>query len=201
MLKFAPEGFPFMIAFGLLAVLFTVLTAFMFYFFRDPERTTPNRPDAFISPADGRILLVRESVEVPGFAKPCTQISIFMSPFNVHINRAPCDGTVVSVQHTAGRFLAAYKEDAPKKNERNEIIFETVFGNLLIRQCAGFIARRTVCRVPPGTRLRQGERFGLIKFSSRVDLYVPTGAHVLVKTGDRVLSGETVLAEMNNMKG
>lgn len=196
MMKFAPEGLPFIVLFAGLTLISAVMLGFMFYFFRDPERSTPNRPDAFISPADGRILLVNEGVEVSGLQKPCTQISIFMSPFNVHVNRAPCDGTVVSVQHTAGRYLAAYKDEAPRQNERNEIVFSTAFGNLLIRQCAGFIARRTVCRVPPGTHLCQGERFGIIKFSSRVDLYIPSESRVLVKKGDCVLAGETILAEM-----
>ena len=201
MLKFAPEGVPFIAVFAILTLIFAVLTGFMFYFFRDPDRVTPNRPDAFISPADGRILLVSEGVDVPGFPKPCTQISIFMSPLNVHVNRVPCDGTVVSVQYTAGSHLAAYNDDAPRRNERNEIVFSTAFGNLLIRQCAGFVARRTVCRATPGTHLRQGERFGIIKFSSRVDLYVPAEASVAVKKGDCVLAGVTILAEMKNSKG
>ncbi|MEI6970544.1 MAG: phosphatidylserine decarboxylase [bacterium] len=200
MLKFAPEGFPFIAVFAVLTVVFGILTGFMLYFFRDPERVTPNRPSAFISPADGRILLVREGVDVPGLDGVRTQISIFMSPLDVHVNRAPCAGTVKEVKYTAGRYLAAYKDDAPRLNERNEIIFATAFGDLLIRQCAGFIARRTVCRVAPGTALRQGERFGIIKFSSRVDLYVPAGAKVAVKAGDRVLAGVTVLADMETTK-
>lgn len=201
MMKFAPEGLPFIVVFAGLTLICAVLLGFMLYFFRDPERATPNRPDAFISPADGRILLVSEGVTVPGFPRPCTQVSIFMSPFNVHVNRVPCDGTVVSVQYTAGSHLAAYRDEAPRRNERNEIVFATAFGNLLIRQCAGFVARRTVCRVTPGTHLRQGERFGIIKFSSRVDLYVPSEARVTVRKGDCVLAGETILAEMGNVKG
>lgn len=201
MLKLAPEGFPFIAVFAVLALIFAILTGFMFYFFRDPDRATPDRPRAFISPADGRILMVCEGVSVPGLEGTRTQISIFMSPFNVHVNRAPCDGTIVSVQHTAGRYFAAYKDEAPRLNERNEIVFSTAFGNLLIRQCAGFIARRTVCRVAAGAHLRQGERFGIIKFSSRVDLYVPDGARVAVKKDDRVLAGVTILAEMDNTGG
>ncbi|MEI6808704.1 MAG: phosphatidylserine decarboxylase [bacterium] len=201
MMKFAPEGLPFIVVFAALTLICAVLLSFVIYFFRDPERVTPDRPDAFISPADGRILLVNEGVDVPGFSRPCTQISIFMSPFNVHVNRVPCDGTVVSVQYTAGRHLAAYREDSPRLNEKNEIVFSTAFGNLLIRQCAGFVARRTVCRATPGTHLRQGERFGIIKFSSRVDLYVPSEARVAVRKGDCVLAGETILAEMVKVKG
>ncbi len=216
MLKIAPEGWPFVAvgtlsalaltavsrygggmvgtAAALLALAGVALTLFVLYFFRDPERATPDRPDAFISPADGRIIVVQEVVESRYFNAPRLQISIFMSPANVHVNRAPCAGTVVSTRHNTGRHFAAYREGASLRNENSEMVLETDHGRILVRQVAGFIARRTVCRVGPGAVLRQGERFGIIKFSSRLDVYLPAGSTPQVAIGDRVRAGETILA-------
>jgi phosphatidylserine decarboxylase len=218
MLKIAPEGWPFVagctsaalaltavalfcpgvtgsIA-ALLTLVLVALALFMLYFFRDPERRTPDRPDAFISPADGRIIVVQDVVESRYFNEPRRQISIFMSPFNVHVNRSPCAGTVVSSRHNTGKHFAAYREGAMLRNENNELVLETARGRILVRQVAGFIARRTVCRVGPGDALRQGGRFGIIKFSSRVDVYLPAGCVAQVAVGDRVRAGETILAAM-----
>ena len=217
-MKLAPEGYPFVLIFLLLtaiavvlafvttpkighiaelmALILVFLTCFMLYFFRDPDRISPARADAFVSPADGRILLVRD-VDEPVYCKGARkQISIFMSPFNVHVNRAPCDGTVRDVQHHHGKYLAAYRDDASLKNENTEMALDGRFGTILVRQVAGYIARRTVCRVKPGEQLSQGQRFGIIKFSSRVDVYLPATCHVQVKPGDRVLAGKTILAIM-----
>jgi phosphatidylserine decarboxylase len=218
MLKIAPEGWPF-VAVGtlsalalaaaslfcagvlgqiaaLLTLVLAVLALFMLYFFRDPERRTPHRPEAFISPADGRIIVVEDVVESRYFNEPRRQISIFMSPCNVHVNRSPCDGTVISTRHNTGKHFAAYREGASIRNENSEMVLETSHGLILVRQVAGFIARRTVCRVAPGARLKQGERFGIIKFSSRLDVYLPAGSVAQVAIGDRVRAGETILAEM-----
>ena len=119
-----------------------------------------------------------------------------MSPANVHVNRAPCAGTVVSTRHNTGRHFAAYREDASIRNENSEMVMETAYGRILVRQVAGFIARRTVCRVVAGAVLRQGERYGMIKFSSRLDVYLPASSVAQVAIGDRVLAGETILAVM-----
>jgi len=218
MLKIAPEGWPFVAGCTLAALALTAvslfcgggtgqvaalltlvlvaLALFMLYFFRDPERRTPDRPEAFVSPADGRIIVVQDVVESRYFNEPRRQISIFMSPFNVHVNRAPCDGTVVSSRHNTGKHFAAYREGATLRNENNELVLETAYGRILVRQVAGFIARRTVCRVGPGVALKQGGRFGIIKFSSRVDVYLPAGCVAQVAVGDRVRAGETILAAM-----
>jgi len=216
--KIAPEGHPFILVFALLSLIVAVvarmhdgvwgliavaltlvlvaLTGFMLYFFRDPERQTPDRPDAFISPADGRIIVVQEVVERRYFNEPRLQISIFMSPANVHVNRSPCDGTVFSTRHNTGKHFAAYREGASLRNENSEMVLETNNGRILVRQVAGFLARRTVCRVGPGAVLKQGERFGIIKFSSRLDVYLPATSLPQVAIGDRVLAGETILATM-----
>ncbi|MBF0321277.1 MAG: phosphatidylserine decarboxylase, partial [Nitrospirae bacterium] len=121
-------------------------------------------------------------------------ISIFMSPLNVHVNRAPCDGEVVSVKHTPGSFKKAFLDEASLHNDNIAMVLRTTKGDILLRQIAGSIARRAVCRVAPGDTLKQGQRYGIIKFSSRVDIYLPLSAKVIVKPEDKVLSGETVIA-------
>ena len=207
MIKFAPEGYPFILFFLAITVLSAVfapwvaiiplaLTLFMLYFFRDPERQIPDNKDIFVSPADGKIIVIREINEPRHLNADVKQISIFMSPFNVHVNRAPCDGKVKTVQHNAGKFFAAYKDDASLKNENIEMVLESRYGELLVRQVAGFIARRAVCRKNEGDILLRGERYGVIKFSSRVDIYLPQTSTVFVKLGDMVKAGETILAKI-----
>lgn len=218
MIRIAPEGWPFIlggtlgtavlaaVALGtgglpgqgvaLLTLLVAGFTAFCFYFFRDPERQTPCRPDAFISPADGRIIVVQEVLESRYFQEPRLQVSIFMSPANVHVNRAPSAGTVLSTRHNTGKHFAAWREGASLRNENSEMVLETAHGRILVRQVAGFLARRTVCRVKPGAVLQQGERFGIIKFSSRLDVYLPAACLAQVVVGDRVRAGETILAAL-----
>ncbi len=218
MFKIAPEGYPFVLgcalpalilaglahpaagATGLCLVLLslamTALAGFMLYFFRDPERRTPDQPAAFISPADGRIIVDQEVLETRYFQERRRQISIFMSPANVHVNRAPCAGTVVSTCHNRGRHLAAYRDGASIRNENSELVLQTRHGLILVRQVAGLVARRTVCRVKAGDVLKPGARFGIIKFSSRLDVYLPADCVVQVAIGDRVRAGETVLAAM-----
>jgi len=211
MLKFAPEGYPFIVFFGIItvlavyfagllfAVLPLLLTLFMFYFFRDPEREAPSEKDVFVSPADGKVFLIRDVEEPKYFIAEMKEISIFMSPMDVHVNRVPCDGTVKKVRHNKGRFTAAYKEDSSVTNENIEMVLETAYGHVLLRQVAGFVARRAVCRKKEGEMLARGERYGMIKFSSRLDIYLPQNVTVKVKIGDRVKAGETILARV--MKG
>ena len=207
MLNFAPEGYPFITVFGVItlaalllgwawaAIIPFALTLFMLYFFRDPERHIPGNKDIFVSPADGKIIVIREIHESRHLNAEVKQISIFMSPFNVHVNRSPCDGKVKTVQHNAGKFFAAYKDEASLKNENIEMALETRYGEILVRQVAGFIARRAVCRKNEGDILQRGERYGIIKFSSRLDVYLPKASNVAVKPGDMVKAGETILAK------
>lgn len=210
-MKFAPEGYPFIGFFAVftaivyaagglwIAVLSFTITLFMFYFFRDPERSIPEGDNIFVSPADGKIIVIRpvQGNLIPALPKDTKtkfiQISIFMSPLNVHVNRAPCDGTVESVVHIKGRFLSAFKDEASIQNENIAMLLNTKHGKILVRQVAGFVARRAVCRVKPGDTLQKGERYGLIKFSSRLDVYLPATTGIKVKLGDKVKSGETIL--------
>lgn len=208
MFKFAPEGYPYIGFFGVItvivyiaggsfaAILPFVLTLFMLYFFRDPERSVPVGDDIFVSPADGRVIVVSKTYEDRHLKSSALQISIFMSPLNVHVNRAPCDGTVESVLHTKGKFLSAFKPEASLQNENIAMVLDTKYGKILVRQVAGFIARRAVCRVKPGDALKAGGRYGVIKFSSRVDIYLPDNAKIMVKINDRVRAGETVIGSI-----
>jgi phosphatidylserine decarboxylase len=205
MLRVAPEGYPFIAVFLAITIIIApvfgtmwaliplALTLFMVYFFRDPERVVPPAL-GYISPADGRIVLVGQEREEQYLKGDVLQVSIFMSPLNVHVNRAPCNGRIVEIKHTPGSFRAAYKKEASWKNENTAMHMNCAGGDVLVRQVAGFLARRTVNRMKPGDSLERGERFGMIKFSSRVDLYLPPGAEPKVKVGDRVKAGETILA-------
>ena len=219
MFRFAPEGYPYFITFALLIIIAAVfgkpwmiivpfaLLLFMFFFFRDPDRIVPQDKGIFVSPADGRIILIQNVNEdiissYPPLAKGgeggFIKISIFMSPFNVHVNRAPCDGVVKMVRHTPGSFFAADKDKASMYNENIAMLLEGDEGRILVRQVAGFIARRAVCRVKEGDKVKRGERYGLIKFSSRLDVFLPLNTEVRVKLGDKVKAGETVLGIIEN---
>jgi len=204
-MKFAKEGYPFIGFFAVVTalslllgplwiVLFPlVLTLFMAYFFRDPEREIPDGEGLIVAPADGKILVLQTIRETQYINNEVLQISIFMSPLNVHVNRAPCDGIVEKVIHTPGKFLSAFKPEASVQNENITMTMSTIYGTILVRQIAGFIARRAVCRVAPGEALRRGSRYGVIKFSSRVDIFLPPSTIPKVKLGDRVTAGETIL--------
>ena len=192
MIRFAPEGYPFIIVCGvatfilallagmLFALPLFVLTLFMLYFFRDPERDIPYDKHIFVSPADGKVILIKDLHESAHLNADTKEISIFMSPFNVHVNRSPCDGKVKKIKHKKGRFLAAYRDDASLKNENIEMVLETEYGDLLVRQVAGLVARRAVCRKNEGDILSRGERYGIIKFSSRLDVYLPKQSKIMV---------------------
>ena len=166
----------------------------MAFFFRDPERAIPEGKGFFVSPADGKVILVKDVHEKEYLNSDVKEISIFMSPLDVHINRAPCDGKVSVVKYSPGKFMAAYKDDASVKNENIVMVLDAEKDRMLVRQVAGFVARRAVCRVKAGDMLKRGERYGLIKFSSRLDVYLPKDAHIKVRPGDRVRAGETVIA-------
>jgi phosphatidylserine decarboxylase len=141
------------------------------------------------------VLLVEPIDDTEWVGRRMTMISVFMSPLNVHVNRAPCSGEVVRVKHIAGQFLKAYHKEAPWKNEQTNMVLKCdAGGEILVRQVAGAVARRTVCRVRPGARLERGERYGMIKFSSRVDVYLPEDVDVRVAVGERVYAGQTILA-------
>ena len=169
---------------------------FCLYFFRDQERTAPADERMIVAPADGRVLAVAEEREERYLHAAATRISIFMSPLDVHVNRSPVGGTVAAVEHTAGRFRAAFADKASLDNERNALVLEGGGRRYLCVQVAGALARRIVCRVCPGDRLGRGERFGMIMFGSRVDLFLPVGVCPTVRPGDRVRAGASVVAEV-----
>lgn len=177
-----------------MAGAFGALALFMVFFFRDPERTVPDLPDAVVSPADGRVLIA--GAAEPASAPPgdWKQISIFLSPLDVHINRIPIGGRVARVEYTPGRFLAAYRPESARVNERNDIWIERGGTVAVCRQVVGVLARRLVCRVGPGAAVHTGQRFGLMKFGSRIDLFLPPHATLRAAAGDRVRGGETVVA-------
>jgi phosphatidylserine decarboxylase len=177
-----------------LAAAFALLALFMVYFFRDPDRAVPGQPDAVVSPADGRVLMAGEAEPASAPPGAWKQVSIFLSPLDVHINRIPIGGRVTRVEYTPGRFLAAYRPESARVNERNDVWIERDGGAVVCRQVVGVLARRLVCRVAPGATVRTGERYGLMKFGSRIDLYLPPRATLRVAVGERVRSGETVVA-------
>ena len=183
------------LGYSLLTVLLLVITTFILMFFRDPERMAPQIDRGVISPADGKIIFV-DTVKDERFSDDETlKISIFMNVFNVHVNRIPFAGTVRSVSHVAGSFLAADSEKAHLHNEycAARIVTEND-REITVVQIAGLIGRRIVCRLEPGDKVAGGERFGLIRFGSRVDLYLPKQSNAAVKIGDKVRAGESLLA-------
>jgi phosphatidylserine decarboxylase len=174
-----------------LALVLLLLAAFMAYFFRDPQRAVPSESGLVVSPADGKVTriekLAGDSAESP------TVVSIFLSPFDVHVNRAPIAGEVIDVTYTKGRFIAATSDNASLLNEQNALTIKGERMTVVCKQIAGVLARRIVCWKRPGDRLELGERFGLIKFGSRTDLVLPHGVEVLVKVGERVRGGVTII--------
>ena len=172
-----------------------VLAAFFLFFFRDPDRTIPQGEGLVVSPADGRVMVVGPA----GAGAPpgeWQQISIFLSPLDVHVNRTPVDGQVTRVEYHPGRFLPAYRPEAGQLNEWTEVWFDRDGRNVVCRQIVGILARRIVCRLAPGDRVSRGQRFGIMKFGSRIDLFLPPGTRIAVKPGDRVVGGETTLATL-----
>ena len=205
-MRIAREGFLFIIPslFIALALLFfhywiaALIVVFFFlffcYFFRDPHRQTSADVLRLISPADGKVVEADIVSEDQFLHCKMKKIGIFMSPLDVHVNRAPCDGRIRKTEHRAGEFALAYKKDIDKENERNFILLEDGEHKILLVQIAGFLARRIICYVREGDRVKRGDRVGMIAFGSRVDIYVPEVYDVIVKNGDRVKAGITPVA-------
>jgi len=202
----AVEGLPFAIPLLILCILlwyfgvrypalfFSLLTIFVLWFFRNPERVIPQEPSAVISPADGKIIVAEEVSEVRYLKERALKVSIFMNVFNVHVNRAPYSGKVVDVIYNKGKFISANLDKASMDNEQNAVILDIGNGEkIMFVQIAGLIARRIVCYLKPGDSIEKGKRMGLIRFGSRVDVYLPIGSTLNVKIGDKVVAGETIL--------
>ncbi|HVJ27598.1 MAG TPA: phosphatidylserine decarboxylase [Vicinamibacterales bacterium] len=178
-----------------IATSFALLGGFLTYFFRDPERQVPQAPDLVVAPADGRVMIAGPTDHrwaPPGDWK---QITIFLSPMDVHINRTPVEGRITKIEYKPGKFLPAYDEGS-NDNELNELWIDSNGRTVVVRQVVGILARRIVCRVVVGQDLERGERIGLMKFGSRMDVFLPPDAEVRVGVGDRTVAGETVLASM-----
>ena len=207
------EGGPFILIFGIITlVLFTVaeslgwialiLTLWCTYFFRDPERVTPVGSDLVISPADGVIQMITEAPppqELGMEDRPLKRVSVFMNVFDCHVNRSPVEGTIVSFAYRPGRFFNASLDKASEENERRAMRLRTATDQeLAVVQIAGLVARRIVCWAYDGQKLEAGERYGMIRFGSQVDVYLPEQSRVLAVPGQRAVAGETVLAELNS---
>ena len=204
-----PEGYPFIGGFALASLVFfliwtplgwigTILTVWCALFFRDPRRVTPLREGIVVSPADGRVSMVVQAVppqELGLGDKPLPRISIFMSVFNCHVNRSPVTGRVDRIAYRPGKFVNAELDKASEDNERNSLVIDTPAGRIGVIQIAGLVARRIVCFVREGQSMTAGERFGLIRFGSRLDVFLPEGAKPLVAEGQTAVAGETVLAD------
>jgi len=208
-----PAGWPFIAIFACVAVLLgwwamlagfvgLVLTVWCIYFFRDPPRTTPTRAGLVISPADGVVQSIKPAVppeELDMGPEPRTRVAVFMNVFDVHVNRAPVAGTVSGAAYRPGKFLNASLDKASDFNERQSLKMTTDDGaDIAFVQIAGLVARRILCQVKEGDRLDVGQRFGMIRFGSRVDVYLPDGTAPLVAVGQRAVAGETVLADLSS---
>jgi len=200
----AREGIPFIVIFlfftassfilGSIAsgVVFSLITVFIVWFFRNPRRNTPDYEKLVISPADGKVLRIEELSEAEFMKGPCKKIGIFMNVFNVHVNRVPYSGRVERIQYRKGKFVSANLDKASTDNERNIVKIKGDDGNeLIVVQIAGLIARRIVCWITEGAYAKKGERFGMIRFGSCVELYLPEDCIISVKIGDKVVAGET----------
>lgn len=209
MMHFAREGYPRIFGLGIasllcntlgfpkLGFLFLALTLFVAYFFRDPERDAPEDERLIVAPADGRVVTVERNFQDTRFlSAPVTRIGIFMSPLNVHVNRAPVAGQVTSVQYYPGQFRPAFAADATEVNEQNAVIIQDAKGRRIVMvQVAGMLARRIVCYLKGGERVHQGDRYGMIMLGSRVDVYCPPEIVLTVQVGQHVTAGETVIGE------
>lgn len=185
-----------LVAWPVAALLAAAATVFVISFFRDPERTVPADPRLILAPADGRVIKVSPVRDGRFLQTEATLVSIFMSPLNVHVNRVPVSGRVVDVQYHPGKYFRAFADKASLDNEQTAVVVEDDGGRrLCFVQIAGFVARRIVCRLRPGDHIVRGARYGMIKFGSRADVYLPSTARVRVSVGDRVAAGETGLAE------
>ncbi len=201
-MKFAKDGIPTIILLIAITVIFAfiatvpfaimaLLTALVVWFYRDPDRTPPEEPGLMISPADGKVVEIMK-VNHP-FTGDAIKIGIFMNVFSVHVNRTPCEGIVEYLEYIPGKKLAAFAPKASEVNERNLVGLATPWGPVLMVQIAGLLARRIVCRLKRGDSLSAGERYGMIKLGSKVDIYLPLGLQLAVKVGDKVYAGKSSL--------
>ena len=207
-MRIDPAGYPFIfgalaaaVLIGVLAswavaTLLFVLAAFFLFFFRDPERAVTDRPDVVLSPADGRVMVAGTVTGQQAPPGSWQQISIFLSPMDVHVNRMPIGGRVIKVQYHPGRFLPAYKAEAGDLNEYTEVWIDHQGQPIVFRQIVGILARRIVCRAREGDVVKAGDRFGVMKFGSRMDIFLPTTAALHVRPGEKVTGAVTVLAEL-----
>ncbi|WP_315856756.1 phosphatidylserine decarboxylase [Rhizobium leguminosarum] len=209
------EGYPFVAAFFVASLVLgwifkplfwigMIFTLWCAYFFRDPERVTPQDDDLVISPADGKvsaIQMVTPPAELNLGSEPMLRISVFMNVFNCHVNRAPMRGRIVSINYRSGSFVNAEFDKASEDNERNGLVIETGHGQIGVVQIAGLVARRILCWANPNEPVDAGERFGLIRFGSRLDVFLPAGAAPRVSLGQTAVAGETVIAEFASAKG
>jgi len=210
-----PEGRKFVAIFATITlVLFLIwdllgwvgvgLTIWCYYFFRDPERVSPQGDSLVLSPADGIVSLIEPAVPPSELGlpdTPLTRVSVFMSVFNCHINRAPVAGEITAVSYRPGKFFNASLDKASSDNERNSLVIRRDDGrDIVVVQIAGLVARRIVCFVKPSDRVMSGERFGLIRFGSRLDVYLPQGVDPLVRVGQTMIAGETILADLKEQK-
>src|SRR5216684_3478500 len=191
-------GVSFLLQWYVATAVLVFLAAFIFSFFRDPERVIPAEPGAVVSPADGRVVVVTDE-ENEG--RPGKRVSIFLAIWNVHVNRAPADGTITKMDYRPGKFLAAMRERASVENEQNVFTLSTDGGEMVFKQIAGLIARRVVSWKKAGERVTRGERIGLIRFGSRVDVWLPREAEILVQVGENVKGGSSVLARWQAKPG
>lgn len=212
-MRIDPAGLPFIggaLVLGLIvgvtggwapALPLLALGAFFGYFFRDPDRLAPAGDEIVLSPADGRVLVAGPATPEAAPQGEWQQVSIFLSPMNVHVNRVPASGRVTRVSYTPGRFLPAYRHEAATSNERSEIWIEHAGQTVIARQIVGLLARRVVCRLKAGADVRAGDRFGIMKFGSRMDVFLPPTATIAVKVGDLVRGGETVIGVLHSRSG
>ncbi|MGB2627481.1 MAG: phosphatidylserine decarboxylase [Candidatus Acidiferrum sp.] len=174
-------------------VVLVCLGLFVFYFFRNPDRKIPTGPGLIVSPGDGRVVVVKDE---PLAGRPGRRISVFLAVWNVHVNRSPASGTITHFEYKPGKFMAAWAESASLDNEQNIFTLSSEHGPIVFKQIAGWVARRVVSWKKQGEIVRRGERVGLVRFGSRVDLWIPDNAEILVKVGDHVKGGSSVLARM-----
>lgn len=217
-MKIHKEGFPIIIYFALGLILINVLLnqfplpiwlsilliaasvifwGFIIYFFRNPERQPPHNPNWIIAPADGKVVVIEETIEKEYLQEPRIQLSIFMSPLDVHVNRNPVSGKMQYIQYHKGKYLVAWHPKSSTENERTTFVIQMPNGlNILLRQIAGAVARRIRWYVEEGQEVTQGQEFGFIKFGSRVDIFLPLNAKIVAELGQQTQAGKTVLAEL-----
>ncbi len=190
-------GLAFLLHWYLAASVLVFLALFVFSFFRDPDRVIPSEPGAVVSPADGRVLVVTEEENA---GRSGQRVSIFLAIWNVHVNRAPASGTITKMDYRPGKFLAAMRERASFENEQNVFTLSTASGEMVFKQIAGLIARRVVSWKKQGEQVARGERIGLVRFGSRVDVWLPKGAEILVKVGESVTGGSSLIARWSGKR-